>query len=93
MRRVDRLDFRLPVVTYTSKFRVLRRPVESALDASFAQFVHHRQPELGAFVVGDPEPEDLALPVTGDAQGDKNGGTLLAKSEPAGYGALKGRLW
>ena len=30
MRRVERSDFRLPVVIYTSKFRVLRRPVEAA---------------------------------------------------------------
>lgn len=34
MRRVDRSDFRLPVVTYTSKIGVLRRPVESAQYAS-----------------------------------------------------------
>ena len=30
MRRVERSDFRLPVVINTSKIRVLRRPVESA---------------------------------------------------------------
>ncbi len=30
MRPVERSDFRLPVVINTSKFRVLRRPVESA---------------------------------------------------------------
>ena len=29
--RVDRSDFRLPVVIYTSKVGVLRRPVESAV--------------------------------------------------------------
>ena len=36
MRRVDRSDFRLPVVIHTSKIGVLRRPVESALAAAVA---------------------------------------------------------
>lgn len=43
---------------------------QDVLDTPDAQFVHNRKPELGPLVVGDPEPEDLALPVPGDAQGD-----------------------
>jgi hypothetical protein len=45
---------------------------QDVLDPSVAQLVHHRQPELGTFIIGDPEAEDLALPLPGDAQGDVN---------------------
>ncbi len=46
---------------------------QDVLDAPVAQLVHHRQPELGAFVVGDPEAQNLAFTIPGDAQGDVNG--------------------
>ena len=33
------------------------------------EFVHHRQPEFGTLVLSDPEPQNLADAVPGDAQG------------------------
>src|SRR6056297_2220950 len=32
------------------------------------QLVHHRQPELGAFVLGEPQAQNLTLAVAGDAK-------------------------
>lgn len=59
---------------------------EDIFDPAIAQIVHHREPELGPFVVGDPfvrktvpqtvfrpaSPQNLALPLRRDAQGHVN---------------------
>ena len=50
MRRVDCSDFRFPVVIYTSKVRVLRRPVESAQYLSIKYT--ERLPKLASNTVG-----------------------------------------
>lgn len=46
---------------------------QDVLCAPVLEFVHHREPELGPFVLGDPETQNLAQPITGDAEGDIHG--------------------
>lgn len=46
---------------------------EDVLDATVFQLVHHRQPELGPFVLSDPKPQNLADAVADYAQGHVNG--------------------
>ena len=46
---------------------------QDIVDPTIAQFVHHRQPELGTLVVGNPESQNLAFLVAGDAERDVNG--------------------
>ena len=41
--------------------------------APIAQIVHYREPELGPFIVGDPQPQNLAFAFTVDAQSHING--------------------
>ena len=42
---------------------------QHVLDAPVAQFVHHREPEFGPFIIGHPLSQNLAQPVSGDAKG------------------------
>ncbi len=46
---------------------------QDVLHAPVAQIVHHREPELGPLVVGDPQPQNLAFAFRSDAQGHVNG--------------------
>jgi hypothetical protein len=41
---------------------------QDVLRAPVLQLVHHREPEFGALVLGDPQAQDLTLAVAGDAQ-------------------------
>ena len=43
---------------------------QNVLQAPVLEFVHHRQPELRAFVLRHPQAQDLTAPIPGDAQGD-----------------------
>ena len=45
---------------------------QHVLNAAVAQFVHHRKPEFGPFIVSYPEAKNLAQPVAGDAQSHVN---------------------
>lgn len=42
---------------------------EDILDPAIAELGHHREPELGAFILSDPEAKDLALAIACDAKG------------------------
>ncbi len=46
---------------------------QDVFDAAIAQVVHYREPELGPFVVGNPQAENLAFALGVDAQGYVNG--------------------
>ena len=46
---------------------------QDVLDPAVGEFGHDRQPELRPLVLGDPEPEHLALAVAGDAEGQVHG--------------------
>ncbi len=46
---------------------------QDILRAPVLQLVHHREPELGPFVLGDPEAKNLAQAIAGDAEGDIHG--------------------
>jgi len=46
---------------------------QDILRAAVLQLVHHREPEFGPLVLGDPEAQNLAQAVAGDAQSDING--------------------
>jgi len=46
---------------------------QNILDAPVLHLVHHREPEFGAFILGDPKTENLALAIAGDAEGDVDG--------------------
>lgn len=61
MRRVDRSDFRLPVTINTSKFGVLRRPVESAQYLS----IRYTERLAEAGIVGDSYDNALAESIIG----------------------------
>jgi len=41
--------------------------------AAIAQVVHHREPELSPFVIGNPKAQNLTFTLRGDAQGHVNG--------------------
>lgn len=43
---------------------------QDVLHAPVLQFVHQRQPELGTFIFSDPQAQNLAHTVPGDAEGD-----------------------
>ncbi len=45
---------------------------QDVLHAPVLQLVHYRQPELGAFILSNPQAKNLAHPVTGDAEGHIN---------------------
>lgn len=51
-------------------FQPVHNRNQDVLNAPAARLVHHRQPEFGALVVRNPEAQDLALSIPGDAQGD-----------------------
>ena len=53
---------------------------QDVLGAAVLQLVHHRQPEFGTFIFGDPEAKNLALAIAGNAQGDIHG---LVLNRPA----------
>lgn len=57
--RIDRLGKPLQPVDHRN---------QDVLNAAVARFVHHGQPAVRAFVVGDPETEHLALPVARDPE-------------------------
>ena len=67
MRRVERSDFRLPVVINTSKIRVLRRPVESAqyLSIKYTERLAEAEIDLSVGTVGDAYDNALAECVIG----------------------------
>ena len=46
---------------------------QDVLNAPVSQVVHHREPEFGSFIGGDPQPQNLTLTLRGDAQGHVNG--------------------
>jgi hypothetical protein len=50
------------------------------LDTGVPELVHHREPELRPLVLGDPHAQDLALPVSGDAEREVDG---LVSADPA----------
>lgn len=54
---------------------------QDVLEPAVAPLVHHRQPELGALIVCDPEAQNLANPFPGDAQGDVNGPSPLSSDQ------------
>jgi hypothetical protein len=41
---------------------------QDVLDAAVPELVHHREPELRALVLGDPQAQDLAGALAGDAE-------------------------
>lgn len=43
------------------------------MDAPVLQLIHHRKPEFGTFVLGNPEAQNLTLAIAGDAEGDVDG--------------------
>ena len=43
---------------------------QDVLNAPVLHLVHHREPEFGAFILGDPEAQNLALTIAGDAEGN-----------------------
>jgi len=45
---------------------------QDVFDAPVAQIVHHREPELGPLIIGDPQPQNLAFTFRSDAQSDVN---------------------
>jgi transposase InsO family protein len=67
LRRVERSDFRLPVVINTSKIRVLRRPVESAqyLSIKYTERLAEAEIDLSVGTVGDAYDNALAECVIG----------------------------
>ena len=67
MSRVDRSDFRLPVVIYTSKIGVLRRPVESAqyLSSRYSERLAEAGIETSVGSVGDRYDSALAETING----------------------------
>ncbi len=67
MRRVERSDFRLPVVITTSKIRVLRRPVESAqyLSNKYTERLAEAGIEPSVGSVGDSYDNALAETING----------------------------
>ena len=54
-------------------FESINNGNQNVLRAAVLELVHHRQPELRALVLGDPQAQNLAAAVTGDAQGHVNG--------------------
>ncbi len=46
---------------------------QDVFDPAIAQIVHHREPEFGPFIGGDPQPQNLAFALGVDAQGHVNG--------------------
>ena len=46
---------------------------QDVLKSAVFQLVHHREPEFGTFVLGDPQAQNLAFALWGDAQGHVNG--------------------
>ena len=46
---------------------------QDVLHAPALEFVHHRRSEFGAFVVGNPEAENLADALPADAEGQVDG--------------------
>lgn len=67
MRRVDRLDFRLPVVIYTSRNGVLRRPIESAqyLSIRYTERLAEAGIDTSVGSVGDSYDNALAESIIG----------------------------
>ncbi len=67
MRRVERSDFRLPVVINTSKIRVLRRPVESAqyLSIRYTERLAEAGIDTSVGSVGDSYDNALAESIIG----------------------------
>lgn len=67
MRRVERSDFRLPVIINTSKIRVLRRPVESAqyLSIKYTERLAEAGIEPSVGSVGDSYDNALAETING----------------------------
>ena len=67
MPRVERADFRLPVVINTSIIRVLRRPVESAqyLSIKYTERLAEAEIDLSVGTVGDAYDNALAECVIG----------------------------
>lgn len=67
MRRVERSDFRLPIVINTSKIRVLRRPVESAqyLSIRYTERLAEAGIEPSVGSVGDSYDNALAETING----------------------------
>ena len=45
---------------------------QNVLNATVLQLVHHRKPELGALVIGDPQPQNLPKAVPVDAESHVN---------------------
>lgn len=46
---------------------------QDVLEPPVLELVHHREPEFGTFVLGDPQAQNLTLAIAGDAEGDVDG--------------------
>lgn len=54
-------------------FQAVHNGDQDVLNPAVLQLVHHRQPEFGAFVVSDPQPQNLSQAVPVDAEGHIDG--------------------
>jgi len=54
-------------------FEAVNNGNQDVFDAAIAQIVHHREPEFGPFIIGNPQPQNLAFAFRGDTQGHVNG--------------------